>query len=105
MIRELLNNFFENGELPDFNNKDNDPFWDPPEPLLIGTSYLSLKSLGFMLNNELEAKIFSSDGSKGTRGILSCSFTPCDKDGDPDNLDDELLVDEPKELLGKEICF
>jgi hypothetical protein len=106
MIRELLNNFFDNGELPDFNNKDNDPFWDPPEPLLIGTSYLTLKSLGFTIENELHAKILSSEGKQGTRGMVKLSFTPCDKEGDPDNIDDDLLVEEdPKELLGKEICF
>jgi hypothetical protein len=106
MIRELLNNFFDNGELPDFNDKDNDPFWDPPEPLLIGTSYLTLKSLGFTIENELHAKILSSEGKAGTRGMIKLSFTPCDKEGDPDNIDDDLLVEEdPKELLGKEICF
>lgn len=68
MIRELLNNYFENETLPDFNDKEQDPFWDPPEPLLIGTSYLSLKSLGFMMENELDAKILSSEGSQGMRG-------------------------------------
>ena len=104
MIRECLNNFFETGELPDFNNKDLDPFWDPPEPLLVGTSYLSLKNLGFTLENELEAKILSSEGAEGARGQLKIAYWPCDKEGDGEP-DDDLLVEEPKELLGKDICF
>lgn len=52
MMRDLLNQYFEDGSLPDLDN-DHDPFWDPPEPLLIGNSFLSLKNLGYMLENEL----------------------------------------------------
>lgn len=33
MMREILNVYFDTNTLPDFNNKDNDPFWDPPHPL------------------------------------------------------------------------
>jgi hypothetical protein len=33
MMREILNVYFDTNTLPDFNNKDNDPFWDPPQPL------------------------------------------------------------------------
>ena len=56
MIRENLNEYFNDGVLPKFDNKEKDPFWDPPEPLLIGTSYLSLKSLGYTLENKLECR-------------------------------------------------
>ena len=62
MIREKLNEFFNDGVMPNFDDHFKDPFWDPPEPLLIGTSYLSLKNLGYTLENELEAKILSSEG-------------------------------------------
>lgn len=33
MMREILNEYFDTNNLPDFSNKDNDPFWDPPQPL------------------------------------------------------------------------
>lgn len=104
MMRENLNTFFDTGAIPDFSDKDKDSFWDPPEPLLIGTSYLSLKNLGYTLENELEAKILSSEGAEGARGLLSIKYWPCDSKGTGEP-DEELLVEEPQELLGKEIFF
>jgi hypothetical protein len=104
MMRENLNEFFDTGKIPDFSNKDRDTFWDPPEPLLVGTSYLSLKNLGYTLENELEAKILSSEGADGARGLLSIKYWPCDASGSGEP-DEDLLVEEPKELLGKEIFF
>jgi len=35
MIRELLEEFFDSGVIPKL-NKAEDPFWDPPNPILIG---------------------------------------------------------------------
>lgn len=63
MMRDHLNQYFEDGVIQNYSDKEKDPFWDPPEPLLIGTSYLSLKNLGYMLNNDLDAKILSSEGA------------------------------------------
>lgn len=40
MMRENLNQYFDTEVMPDFSNKDNDAWWDPCEPLKIGTSYL-----------------------------------------------------------------
>merc|ERR1719389_1470337 len=71
LIREDLNEYFDSNHIPDYNDKDHDPFWDPPEPILIGNSYLSLKSLSYVLDHDLEAKIFSPEGSKGVRGQLN----------------------------------
>jgi len=35
MIREILEEYFDNGELPNL-TKESDPMWDPPNPILIG---------------------------------------------------------------------
>lgn len=35
MVRELLEEYFDNGVLPKL-SKNEDPFWDPPNPILIG---------------------------------------------------------------------
>lgn len=68
MMRDYLNNYFDSGEMPDWNDKDKDCFWDPPEPLLVGQSSLNLQNLGYMLENELKAQILSVEGSSGHRG-------------------------------------
>lgn len=103
-MRDQLNQYFEDGVIPDYTNKEKDPFWDPPEPLLVGTSYLSLKSLGYMLNNELDAKILSSEGAQGVRGNLMVKYWPCAENG-IDEPSDDVMVDEPSELVGKEVYF
>lgn len=105
MMREHLNQYFEDQTIPDYSDKDKDPFWDPPEPLLVGTSYLSLKNLGYMLNNDLDAKILSSEGEKGIRGQLKLEYWPTGPDGKGEPPDDVIVEEEPSELLGKEIFF
>lgn len=35
MIREILEEYFDSGDLPAL-DKNEDPFWDPPNPILIG---------------------------------------------------------------------
>lgn len=64
MIRELLEEYFDSGELPK-QDKTLDPFWDPPNPLLIGQSFLKLESLGMQFENELSVAILSIDGHGG----------------------------------------
>jgi hypothetical protein len=34
-MRDLINEYFDTQEIPVI-TKDRDPFWDPPEPQLIG---------------------------------------------------------------------
>jgi len=104
MIRDVINKYYEMEELPDFNDKDYDPFWDPPEPLLVGVSYISLHNLLFCIENELNALIFSSEGQEGSRGELSIKYFPCDAEGDGEPSDD-VIVEEPEEIMGKEIHF
>jgi len=64
MIRELLEEFFDSGNMPNV-SKEEDPFWDPPNPILIGQSFLQLESLGLCFPNELEVAILSIDGAGG----------------------------------------
>lgn len=66
-MRDLVNEFFESGDLVKLSH-DEDPFWDPPEPMLIGQSFMSLKNLGYLIENEMESKILSSEGNSGVRG-------------------------------------
>lgn len=104
LIREMLDDYFETGQMPDVQKKE-DPFWDPPNPILIGQSYLSLGALGFVCDSDLDAAILSIDGTHGKNGLLRVGYDPCDQDGklfcqdevnnDPKNmatLPDELFV-------------
>jgi len=64
MIREILEEFFDDQKLPIL-EKEEDPFWDPPNPILIGQSFLQLESLSLMFESNLEASILSIDGAGG----------------------------------------
>lgn len=105
MMRENVNEFFDTGVIPDFSNHDEDAFWDPPEAVLIGTSYLKLQNLGYCLESDGKISIFSTSGSAdGKNGEVDASYWPVTATGEED-LPDDLLVEQPEELLGKEIFF
>ena len=102
MIRELLEEFFDSGSLPKL-NKAEDPFWDPPNPILIGQSFLQLEPLGIQFENNLEtAGILSIDGQGGKNGILNIGYAPCTVNGETeeDAQPDEFMVEDANELIG-----
>lgn len=41
LIRDMLDDFLDDGILQRY-NKDNDPFWDPPAPRLIGSVLVNM---------------------------------------------------------------
>lgn len=96
MMRDLVNEYFESGVLPNLPQEE-DPFWDPTEPMLIGQSFLSLKNLSYLVENEVEAKILSSEGASGVRGTLNIKYFPTDFEGTGEP-DEESLPDEPEDL-------
>jgi len=102
-MRDLIEEYFETEVIPQV-SKDQDPFWDPPEPQLIGQSFMALKNLGYLVENEIEAKILSSEGSSGIRGQLALKYFPTDDTGEGEP-DEDLLPDEPEDLIGKAITF
>lgn len=105
-MRHQFEEYVNTMVMPDFSDKEKDPFWDPPEPVLIGKSYLQLKNLGYTLEADEELTIFTTNTNmaSGVCGKIKCSYWPCDIDGDGEPSDD-LLVDDPLELLNKEIFF
>jgi hypothetical protein len=101
MIREILDQYFDTGIIPKLALEE-DPFWDPPNPILIGQSFLQLTALGLQLENTLEASILSIDGMGGKRGQINFRYMPCDKNGntDEDALDEDFMVENVEEILG-----
>lgn len=72
--------------------------------MLVGTTFLSLKSLSYVLDTKVTAKIFSSEGAQGTRGTIDVSYRPCAEDG-VGEVEDDVMCDEPEELVGKQLDF
>ena len=109
IMRNMLNEFFDTQEMPNFADKACDPFWDEAEPILIGTSHFTLQSLAYALDNEADQFIFNlssaSASDEGMVGKLKVRYAPCDPSGDEENIEDDLLVEQPEELLGKEMYF
>jgi len=56
------------------------------------------------MENESEIAILSTDGTGGVRGKIQCGYVPTDETGEGD-IDESLEVEEPEELLGKDVHF
>ncbi|CAJ1048925.1 kinesin-like protein KIF28P [Xyrichtys novacula] len=81
--------------------RDKDPFWDPVEPLLLGTAHLWLQSLAFRISLEEQLEVMGSEGTE--EAILQAQLVPCTSTGLPLG-EDDILID-PSELLGRRLDF
>ena len=95
-----MEKFYESGSLPAINNI-NDPFWDPPEPYLIGQCYLSLQPLAYLIDNPAELSLV---GDIEECGKIVVNLVPLDEHGEAlgDKAD---FIEDPLELLNKRIDF
>jgi len=109
LIKELLQKYFETSEIPKLSNEE-DPFWDPSESKLIGQGFLNLMCLPYLLDNNTDLVVVSEDSEKmmgaGKIGTLSVNAIPVTSTGEEiDEMDDDNAIDDPRELLGKELYF
>ncbi|XP_056268670.1 kinesin-like protein KIF28P [Pseudoliparis swirei] len=81
--------------------RDEDPFWDPVEPVLLGTAHLWLQSLAFRIPLEEQLEVLGSEGTE--EAILQAQLVPCTSTGLPMG-EDDILID-PSELLGRRLDF
>ncbi|XP_022096097.1 kinesin-like protein KIF28P isoform X3 [Acanthaster planci] len=81
--------------------KEEDPFWEPPEDVLIGTANVFLQSLGYYL--DFDDKVAVTDFKGKEEGSLVVNITPCNQNGQP--IGEDEFVDDPNELLGKPYHF
>ena len=106
MMREVLNEYFDTEVKPSFEDKSKDPWWDPVEPINVGTSYLGLRPLTYAMGTEeMTAKILSSEGKSGQRGFLKVELDVTDLKGNPVDEDVFEDVEDKNDLLGKEFNF
>jgi hypothetical protein len=102
LLRELLQKVEEEGlqAATDLLSED-DPLWDPVEvERLIGVSQVLLEGLLLQVDNQLDARILSTEGHQS--GSLRVELWPVAKDGSP-GIPDEEVVDDAEELLGTEM--
>ncbi|XP_047677467.1 kinesin-like protein KIF28P [Tachysurus fulvidraco] len=81
--------------------QDKDPFWDPVEPLHLGSAHLWLHPLAFRIAVDEQVEVVGPEGTE--EAILHAHLVPCCPEGLPLG-EDDILID-PTELLGKRLDF
>lgn len=81
--------------------KEEDPFWEPTEDVLIGIGNYFPQALGYALDFDDVIEITDYKGQY--EGQLYMQIIPCSKSGKPNSTEEYL--DDPSELLGKEFTF
>lgn len=84
---------------------EDDPFWEPLEPLLVGFAPAFLQCLAYGLDYTDEIQISDLDGQP--IGKVTVSLQPCLQSGEVPDQDgpESLFVENPKDLLGKPFYF
>ncbi|XP_069112007.1 kinesin-like protein KIF28 isoform X3 [Argopecten irradians] len=100
LIQDLYQRFLDGDDLSKL-SKEDDPFWEPPEEVLIGTANVFLQSLSYALDFDDQLMITDYKGQE--EGTLTVTVAPCDDKGRP--LDEEFFVEDPSELLGKPFYY
>ncbi|VDK36018.1 unnamed protein product [Taenia asiatica] len=85
--------------------QEEDPFWEPLEPLLVGFTPVFLQSLAYGLDYTDCLQISDLDGQ--AIGEVSVSLQPCLQSGGVPASDspESLFVDNPQKLLGRPFYF
>jgi len=99
MMRDILQRCEDEGfEACSRVSCEEDPLWDPiQEERLIGVSQVLMEGLLLQVENQVSARILSTDGQQA--GTLRVEVTPLAQDGTP-GIPDSEVVDQPEELLG-----
>ncbi|CAF4431541.1 unnamed protein product [Rotaria socialis] len=101
IIKDHYQKFLDGKEDILYISKEDDPFWDPLEDVLIGTANVFLQSLMYCMDFADEISIF--DHKFLEQGCLSVNLSPCLPNGDA--LTKEKFIDQPDELLNKPYNF
>lgn len=100
LIQDLYQKFLDGEDISKI-PKEQDPFWEPTEDVLIGSANVFLQSLSYAL--DFDDKITITDYKGQEEGFLKVHVTPCQKDGK--HLEEDAFVDDPHELLDKPYHF
>ncbi|XP_062862875.1 kinesin-like protein KIF28 [Trichomycterus rosablanca] len=97
----LMEELYQQGASLPSQPRDSDPFWDPVEPLHLGSAHLWLHSLPFCISVDEQVEVVGPEGTE--EGMLNACLVPCSPTGLPLG-EDDILID-PTELLGKRLDF
>eukprot|EP00062_Callorhinchus_milii_P004286 gi/632942745/ref/XP_007886576.1/ PREDICTED: kinesin-like protein KIF28P [Callorhinchus milii] len=99
LIEETYQHFLENGDTQ--TDLEEDVFWDPVEPLHLGSAHVWLESLAYSMTYEDQVDINNYQGKE--EALIQIKLMPCTTSGNP--LGDESVVVDPDNLLGKRMDF
>ncbi|CAF3137222.1 unnamed protein product [Rotaria sp. Silwood2] len=101
IIKEHYQKFIDGQENILYIAKEDDPFWEPVEDVLIGTANVFLQSLVHSM--DFDDEIYIIDYKGFDQGRLHINLSPCLPNGDI--LNKEHFIDHPDELLNKPFSF
>ncbi|TTO79331.1 Kinesin-like protein KIF28P [Bagarius yarrelli] len=81
--------------------QEKDPFWDPVEPIHLGSAHLWLHSLAFRIAVDEQVEVVGPEGTE--EAMLHARLVPCSPKGL--SLGEEDILIDPTELLGKRLDF
>ncbi|XP_033624378.1 kinesin-like protein KIF28P [Asterias rubens] len=102
LMQEMYQNYTEGEEwtLPDEKN----PFTEPiDKEVLVGTVNVYMQSLAYLIESKEQLDITDYRGKE--QGLLDVELVPCDKKGNEIKEDDDLFIDHPNELVGRDLNF
>jgi len=100
LMQDLYQRFMDGEDLSTI-PKEEDPFWEPPEDVLIGTASVFLQSLSYALDFDDKLSITDYKGEEVATVVINVA--PCYANEKP--LSEEFFVDDPSELLGKDYHY
>ena len=104
LMREMFEKWCDDPSSISTVSEEQDPFWDPiQQERFLGSARILLESLTMQLENEVDAKILSTEGK--FIGTLHCEVWPLAKDGVSTQIPDNEIVEESKHLIGHPMNF
>uniref|UniRef100_H2ZMC6 Kinesin-like protein n=1 Tax=Ciona savignyi TaxID=51511 RepID=H2ZMC6_CIOSA len=101
MIQEMYQQYIDGDDSFKEIEQDKDPFFDPPEDVMLGTANVFLQSLSYLL--DFDDRLAITDYKGLDTIFLTILVTPCHPNGR--SLDEDSFIEDPAELLGQKYHF
>ncbi len=103
LMKEMYNNYEDEEDDWDL-AEENDPFQeDVNQEVSIGKVQVFMQPLSYMVEMKEQLEIIDLKGVKV--GLMNVEVCPCDKNGREYTEKDDMFVDSPDELVGKDLFF